>query len=127
MKKILEDARKEHMEVVKEKINHISKVDELVDVTSHLYGMAKVSKETNYKEMAQMEAKIYELQQKVAFTSEIKSTLDAWVRHETNIRDQEQKRLVAQIIDKVKAQLQDPKVQQSILTQSIADVESMIS
>lgn len=74
-----------------------------------------------------MEAKIYELQQKVAFTSEIKSTLDAWVRHEANIRDQEQKRLVAQVIDKVKAQLQDPKVQQSILAQSIADVESRIS
>lgn len=46
MKKILEDARKEHMEVVKEKINHISKVDELVDVTSHLYGMAKVKLKT---------------------------------------------------------------------------------
>ena len=60
--------------------------------------------------MAQMEAKIYELQQKVAFTAEVKSALDAWVRHETNIRDQEQKRLVTQVIDKVKAQLQDPKV-----------------
>ena len=57
-----------------------------------------------------MEAKIYELQQKVAFTGEIKSTLDAWVRHETNVRDQEQKRLVGQIIEKVKTQLQDPKV-----------------
>ncbi len=57
-----------------------------------------------------MEAKIYELKQKVAFTGEIKSTLDAWVRHETNVRDQEQKRLVGQIIEKVKTQLQDPKV-----------------
>jgi F-type H+-transporting ATPase subunit b len=77
--------------------------------------------------MAQMEAKIYELQQKVGFTQEIKSTLDAWVRHETNIRDQEQKRLVAQIIEKVKSQLEDPKVQARILAQSVADVESKIS
>jgi len=45
-----------------------------------------------------MEAKIYEMQQKVQFTQEIKSTLDAWVRHETNIRDQEQKRLVSQTL-----------------------------
>ena len=71
-----------------------------------------------------MEAKIYELQQKVQFTQEIKSTWDAWVRHETNIRDQEQKRLVAQIIEKVKSQLDDPKVQARILAQSVADVES---
>ena len=42
MKNILENARKEHKEVVEEKINHISKVDELVGVTTHLYGMAKV-------------------------------------------------------------------------------------
>jgi F-type H+-transporting ATPase subunit b len=74
--------------------------------------------------MAQMEAKIYEMQQKVQFTQEIKSTLDAWVRHETNIRDQEQKRLVSQIIEKVKSQLNDPKVQARILAQSVADVES---
>ena len=43
MKNILENARNQHKEVVQEKITHISKVDELVDVTGHLYGMAKVN------------------------------------------------------------------------------------
>jgi len=42
MTNILTDARKQHLQVVQEKISHISKVNELVDVTTHLYGMAKV-------------------------------------------------------------------------------------
>jgi len=43
MTNILTDARKQHLQVVQEKISHVSKVNELVDVTTHLYGMAKVS------------------------------------------------------------------------------------
>lgn len=57
-----------------------------------------------------MEAQVYELEQRATFTAEVKSTLDAWVRHETSVRDQEQKRLVAQVIGKIKAELEDPKV-----------------
>jgi F-type H+-transporting ATPase subunit b len=72
-----------------------------------------------------MEAQVYELQQKASFTSEVKSTLDAWVRHEASVREQEQKRLVAEVMDKVAQELKDPKVQQAILNQAVADVEKI--
>ncbi len=102
IKKVLEQAREDHKAVVKERIAHISKINELVDVTKHLYGMSK--------EVAQMEAQVYELQQKAAFSADIKGTLDAWVRYEAGVRDAEQKQLVASVIEKIQAELADPKV-----------------
>lgn len=57
-----------------------------------------------------MEAQVYELQQKAAFSADIKGTLDAWVRHEAGVRDAEQKQLVSSVIEKIQAELADPKV-----------------
>ena len=98
-------------------MDHIAKLSDVVQVTKDMYEVSK--------EIAKLEAEAFELKQKVAFTNEVKSTLDGWVRHEANVRDQEQKRLVAHVIEQVKAKLTDPKLQQTILNQSIADVEKL--
>ena len=65
-----------------------------------------------------MEAEAYTLKQRVAFNTEVKSVLDAWVRHEASLRDQEQKRLVSQIIEKMKTSISDPKVVGSVFVLS---------
>eukprot|EP00842_Homolaphlyctis_polyrhiza_P001656 jgi/Hompol1/2491/HPOL_002926-RA len=113
--KVLTQAREDHKSVVKERMAHIGKLSDAVEVTQGLYEMSK--------DIATLEAQAYELKQKVAFNSEIKTVLDSWVRHEANVREQEQKRLVSHVIEKIKADLLDPKLQQAILQQTIADVE----
>ena len=55
--------------------------------------------------------------------AEIKTTLDSWVRYEAAERDSEQKALVSSVIEKVLAELKDPKTQKDILAQSVTDVE----
>ncbi len=62
------------------------------------------------QEIAQMEAQVYELKQKVQYTQEVKTVLDSWVRHEASVREKEQKELVSHVIDKVKASLNNPKM-----------------
>ncbi|KAJ1672581.1 atp4 subunit B of the stator stalk of mitochondrial F1F0 ATP synthase [Spiromyces aspiralis] len=74
------------------------------------------------KELAKMEAEIFELNQKVAMTSEIKSVLDSWVRYEASVREQQQKQLAEKVIANVRAQLQDPKVQNSLIEQCLTDM-----
>ncbi|RKO94063.1 ATPase, F0 complex, B chain/subunit B/MI25, partial [Blyttiomyces helicus] len=114
--KLMEQARADHKAVVQERIAHIAKMENLVDVTKDLFDMSK--------EIAKLEAEAYELKQKAAFTTEVKSVLDAWVRHEASVRDSNQKQLVAHVIDKIRADLANPKIQQDILLQTIADIES---
>ena len=50
--------------------------------------------------------------------------LDSWVRHEQNVREQEQKRLVDAVMAGVKSKLGDIKMQERLLAQSITDIES---
>jgi F-type H+-transporting ATPase subunit b len=59
--------------------------------------------------MAVLEGKAYELKQRTQYVSDIKSTLDAWVRHETSIREREQKELASRVMDKLMTQLKDSK------------------
>jgi F-type H+-transporting ATPase subunit b len=42
MRKVLNDAREEHKAVVHERISHISKLADVVDVTKGLYSISKV-------------------------------------------------------------------------------------
>ncbi|KAJ3041863.1 atp4 subunit B of the stator stalk of mitochondrial F1F0 ATP synthase [Rhizophlyctis rosea] len=115
IRRVLDQAREDHKAVVEERITHISKMDDLVDVTKGMFDLSK--------EIAKLEAEAYELKQKVAFTSEIKSTLDAWVRHEASVRDSQQRQLVAHVIEKIKANIADPRIQTQILNESVAEVD----
>ena len=51
--------------------------------------------------------------------------LDSWVRYEGQVKNRRQKELAESVIAKVTKELENPKNMQTILSQSIADVESM--
>ncbi len=82
---------------------------------------ARVSQET-----AKLEAQAFELEQKTALAAEAKTVLDSWVRYEGQVKQRQQKELAQSIIAKVQKELENPKVLQQILQQSVADVESML-
>jgi F-type H+-transporting ATPase subunit b len=77
-----------------------------------------------HQETAQLEAKAFELEQTTALAAEAKSVLDSWVRYEGQVKVRQQKELSETIIAKIQKELENPKVLQQILQQSIADVES---
>lgn len=55
---------------------------------------------------------------------EAKTVLDSWVRYEGQVKQREQRELAESVIAKVTKELENPKVLQQILQQSVADVES---
>ena len=76
------------------------------------------------QETAQYEAKAYELEQTTALAAEAKAVLDSWVRYEGQVKIRQQKELAESVIAKIEKELENPKVLQQILAQSVADVES---
>jgi F-type H+-transporting ATPase subunit b len=76
------------------------------------------------KETAKLEAEAFELEQKTALAAEAKTVLDSWVRYEGQVKNRQQKELADTIIAKISKELENPKVLQQILQQSVADVES---
>ncbi|KAK6199712.1 hypothetical protein LQW54_009966 [Pestalotiopsis sp. IQ-011] len=119
IKDILNAARTDHTQAVKERIGNVEQMGGVVETTKALFA---VSKET-----AQLEAKAYELEQSTAIAAEAKTVLDSWVRYEGQVKQRQQKELAESIIGKVTKELENPKVLQQILQQSIADVERIVS
>lgn len=109
-------ARQDHKAAVQDRINEAGQMKDLVDVTKSLFELSR--------DTARVEAEAFALKQQVAVAQEVKSTLDSWVRHEASLREREQKQLAAYLIEKVQKDLQDPKVQQQILDQAVADIQS---
>ena len=56
--------------------------------------------------------------------AEAKQVLDSWVRYESQVKQREQQELADTVISKIYKELENPKVLQQILQQSVADVES---
>jgi F-type H+-transporting ATPase subunit b len=79
--------------------------------------------DTLLKETAQLEAQAYELEQRTALAAEAKSVLDSWVRYESQVKQRQQRELAESVIAKIQKELENPKVLQQILQQSVADVE----
>lgn len=119
IKNILNAARADHTEAVKTRIESVQQLGTVVDITKTLF---EVSKET-----AQLEAKAYQLEQQTALAAEAKSVLDSWVRYEGQVKIRQQKELSESIISKIQKELENPKVLQQILQQSVADVEKIVS
>ncbi|EMR71122.1 atp3 gamma subunit of the F1 sector of mitochondrial F1F0 ATP synthase [Eutypa lata] len=119
IKGILNSARADHTQAVKDRIENVQQMGGVVDVTKALFA---VSKET-----AQLEAKAFELEQSTALAAEAKTVLDSWVRYESQVKQRQQKELAESIINKVKKELENPRALQQILQQSIADVERIVS
>ncbi|KAI1113116.1 ATP synthase [Nemania sp. NC0429] len=119
IKGILNAARLDHTQAVKNRIDNVQQMGGVVDVTKSLF---EVSKET-----AQLEAKAYELEQTTALAAEAKAVLDSWVRYEGQVKQRQQRELAESVIAKVKKELENPKSLQQILQQSVADVERIVS
>lgn len=117
MTSILNKSREAHTDAVKQRIESVSQLKDVVDTTKILF---EVSKET-----AQLEAKAFESKQAVDFAHEAKSVLDSWVRYEASVRQREQKLLAESVIAKIEKEIKTPKFQQQVLTQSVAEIESM--
>ncbi|KAK7207523.1 hypothetical protein BZA70DRAFT_271533 [Myxozyma melibiosi] len=119
MTNILNKSRETHTEAVKQRIESVSQLKDVVETTKVLF---EVSKET-----AQLEAKAFELKQSVDFAHEAKSVLDSWVRYEASVRQREQKLLAESVIAKIQKEIKNPKFQQQVLTQSVAEIEKIFA
>jgi F-type H+-transporting ATPase subunit b len=116
IKNVLYKARNDHKSAVTERIEQAGQMKDIVDVTKNLFALSR--------ETAKLEAEAFELKQQVAVASEVKATLDSWVRYEATVREREQKQLAAYLIEKIQKDLEDPKIQQQILDQAVVDVQS---
>lgn len=116
---ILNASRTKHVDAVKDRIESVSELQNVAQTTKVLFD---VSKET-----VELEAKAFELKQKVDLAEEAKSVLESWVKYEASIRKLQQKQLAESVIAKVQAELANPKFQDKILQQSIIDVEQLLS
>ena len=79
------------------------------------------------KETARLEAEAFQLEQRTALAHEAKSVLDSWVRYEGQVKQRQQKELADSIIAKVSKELENPRVLQQILQQSVSDVERIVT
>ncbi|KAL4943793.1 hypothetical protein BDV06DRAFT_188955 [Aspergillus oleicola] len=116
---ILNAARADHTDAVKQRIDNVKELSGVVDLTKQLFA---VSKET-----AQLEAQAYELEQRTALATEAKQVLDSWVRYEGQVKQRQQRELAETVIGKIQKELENPKALQQILNQSVADVERIMS
>jgi F-type H+-transporting ATPase subunit b len=118
-KALLEDARASHKQLVASQIEQTAQLRDVAEITKNLFAMSK--------EMAQMEAEIFELKQKAALSAEIKSVLDSWVRYESTVREKEQRQVAERVMARVEAALKDSKTQTQLLNQALADIERAIA
>ncbi|KAL6230400.1 hypothetical protein BDW75DRAFT_73220 [Aspergillus navahoensis] len=118
-KDILNAARADHTNAVKQRMENVKELSGVVDLTKQLF---EVSKET-----AKLEAQAYELEQRTALAAEAKQVLDSWVRYEGQVKQRQQRELAETVISKIQRELQNPKTLQQILNQSVSDVERIMS
>ena len=84
----------------------------------------RTDQHTRLQETASLEHETFALRQKAAITADVKAVLDSWVRHEAQVREAEQRELVASVLSSVQTQLADKKLQREILLASVAEIES---
>lgn len=78
------------------------------------------------QDTAILEAKAYEMEQRTALTAEAKRALDSWVAYEAQVKQREQRDLAESVIGKVQSELKNPRTLQTVLQQSVSDVESKL-
>ncbi|GMF77683.1 unnamed protein product [Aspergillus oryzae] len=108
-KDILNAARADHTNAVKSRMDNVQELAGVVEVTKQLFAVSK--------------AQAYELEQRTALAHEAKQALDSWVRYEGQVKQRQQRELAESVIGKIQKELENPKVLQQILQQSVADVE----
>ncbi|KAF8906311.1 hypothetical protein CPB84DRAFT_1884202 [Gymnopilus junonius] len=118
IRNILNDARAEHTGAVKERIDNVAQLKDVVSITQSLFAASK--------ETAKLEAENFVQLQKVTLAGELKAVLDSWVRYEQQVKEREQANLTKSVIDKVLASIKDEKVQKEILQNAVAEVEQLV-
>ncbi|KAK4545634.1 atp4 subunit B of the stator stalk of mitochondrial F1F0 ATP synthase [Oleoguttula mirabilis] len=127
-KNILNAARDDHTNAVKSRISNVKDLSGVIDITKDLFAVSKAcSLLTILQETAQLESQAYELEQKTALAAEAKTVLDSWVRYEGQVKTRQQKELAESIIAKIEKELENPKILDQILRQSVQDVERIVS
>lgn len=116
---ILNSSRVKHTESVKERIESVSELKDVVETTKVLF---EISKET-----VELEAAKFELKQKVDLAHEAKAVLDSWVRYEASVRQLEQEQLTSTIISKIEKEIGTAKFQEKVLAEAVADVEKIFA
>ncbi|EGN97065.1 ATP4, subunit B of the stator stalk of mitochondrial F1F0 ATP synthase [Serpula lacrymans var. lacrymans S7.3] len=115
---VLESSRAEHTQTVKDRINSVEQMKDVVSLTEGLFALSK--------ETAKLESEAFVQQQKVALASEVKAVLDSWVRFEQQAKESEQTELAKSVIDKVLSSIKDEKTQKEILANAVAEVEQLV-
>ncbi|GAA5876192.1 hypothetical protein JCM1840_007066 [Sporobolomyces johnsonii] len=118
VKDILNSSRQAHTDAVKGRIESVGEMKDVEALTTQLFELSK--------QTAALEHETFRLKQQAAVAADVKSVLDAWVRHEAQVREQEQKDLVETVLANVQKQLTDKKLQRDILLSSVAEVETLV-
>ncbi|KAK7685776.1 hypothetical protein QCA50_011122 [Cerrena zonata] len=112
IKNILDSSRAEHTQAVKDRIQSVEQMKDVVSITKELFAISK--------ETARLENEAFVQKQKVALASEVKAVLDSWVRFEQQAKESEQAELVKTVIDNVLKSIRDEKTQKDILAGAVA-------
>jgi len=118
IKGVLDGARAEHTQAVKDRIDSVGQMKDVVSITEGLFALSK--------DTAKLEAESFVLKQKVALASELKSVLDSWVRYEQQAKEKEQAALAKTVIENVLKTIQDERTQKDILASAVAEVEQLV-
>ncbi|OCH89772.1 ATP synthase [Obba rivulosa] len=118
VRSLLNKSRAEHTDAVKERIQSVEKMKDVVAITEGLFALSK--------ETAQLEADAFVQRQKVQLAAEVKSVLDSWVRFEQQQKESEQAQLTKTVIDNVLKDVRDEKTQREILSSAVAEVEQLV-
>ncbi|OBZ74024.1 ATP synthase subunit 4, mitochondrial [Grifola frondosa] len=118
IKNILNASRTEHTQAVKDRIQSVEQMKDVVSITEGLFAISK--------ETAQLESEAFVQRQKVALASEVKAVLDSWVRFEQQAKESEQADLAKTVIDNVLKNISNDKTQKEILASALAEVEQLV-
>ncbi|KAF7309517.1 hypothetical protein MIND_00322500 [Mycena indigotica] len=118
IKGVLDSARADHTQAVKDRIDNVAQMKDVVALTQSLFALSK--------ETAVLESEAFVQKQKTALAAEVKSVLDSWVRYEQQVKENEQAELAKSVIDKVSAAIKDEKTQKEILLGAVAEIELLV-
>ncbi|KAI0326261.1 ATP synthase [Cubamyces sp. BRFM 1775] len=118
IKDILNASRSEHTQVVKDRIQSVEQMKDVVSITEGLFALSK--------ETAKLESEAFVQRQKVALASEVKAVLDSWVRFEQQAKESEQADLVKAVVENVLKNLNNEKTQKEILAGAVAEIEQLV-
>ena len=112
---ILNAAREEHTNAVRDRIENVKGMEGVVETTKQMFEMSK--------ETVELEAKAFEMGQRVRLGEEARGVLDSWVRYEGQVKARQQREVAEGVMGRVGRELENPKVLERILQQSVQDVE----